>query len=236
MIRKKNPLDILSFEQSIALTDDRRGSGQLRLVPLKSEYRANPNPRPNYGDPNYYNWSWGEYVHSDYVVRGDMLGSKYFSPTFELKRHEGGVILPVSLTRGTVFATEAEARVFGEEWLAAGAPGIQLETPAETKQRELEQRSAAYYPEAARVLSSLTDEDLLRLAEAATNLIAKRAATAEARAAREAERERKIEEKARIAAEKAQAKADKLAEKTRKAAEAAAKKAEREAKKAAKAG
>lgn len=223
MIRKKHPGEDLANYYGAELTDDFGGSGRIKVVSTDSRYVPNPAPQPAYGTSGYWNYNRGHYEYFGWTVQVDSLKNRHFQGSCALRLYPEGFILPASVDAATKFDTQQEAVDFAEKWLAAGGPGVGLETPKETRTRELAERSAYMYPQVTKMLSALTDEDLVRVAEAAHARIAKRAETEAKEALRAEEKRKKAEEKARIAEEKRQKAAAKEEEKRKKAEEKAQK-------------
>lgn len=231
MIQKKHSHHDLNTSGYVELTDEHKGVGQLRVEGIGPSRWVEDPPRPSgYG----YSYRSGHQEWDQWRVVGTAMPDGW-PMAFGLRRYPEGFVLPASLAGATVYPTKAEAVALAEEWLAKGGPGLGLEHPDDTVARKRAERSGYNYGKAAHYLSSLTDEDLVKLSEAALKVVAKRAETAVARAARDAEKRRKAAEKAQLAADKAAAKAAKAAAKAVKDAEKARKQAERAAKQAAKA-
>ena len=228
MIRKQHPTVTLAVQDTLDLTDHNKGWGQLRLEGIgPSRYVKDPVPP---GSPSWH-YARGRYEYDQYRVSGRAVPSEY-EMSFGLKLYEDGHIRPSSVKGATTFPTREAASEFAEKWLAEGGPGLALEHPSVTRQRQLEAKSAYAYGKAVHWLSQISDADLLKLATTATEFITKRAEKEAKAAARAAEKQKKAAEKIRIAAEKAAAKAAKAEAKALKDAEKARKAAERDAKKA----
>lgn len=219
-ITKTHPSQRLLPEGRIDLTDARQGCGQLWLMGVgQGRYE-----RPANG------WGYGKYVYDTYMVVGRTSPDEY-EASFGLKDYGNGVVLPASLTGASVFKIADEATALGEQWLAAGAPGLALQDMTEILRARKEARSRAVSAKIHRMMSGLVDADLRKLADRAVQLISQRAETeAKAAARAEAKRQKALEKAAKEAA-KAQKQAEREATKAAKA----QKQAEREAAKAAKA-
>lgn len=237
MIRKNNPNDTLSLNNYYGspIVDEFGGSGSLRVEGVgQGTYVQEPRPTNIPAWQHWYGRGHHEYPH--YRVVGSAFPDTY-ERGFSLKVYEGGLVLPASVDGATLVTSINEANALADKWLAAGGPGLGLEHPDATKQRRLEANSSYALGKASHWLGQLTDADLTKLAEMATDCIAKRAERTAKAAAKLAEKQLKAAEKARIAAEKLAVKAAKeaaKAEKARIAAEKAAEKQRKAAEKAAK--
>lgn len=235
MIRKKHAHLKLDNANSIEMTDSHGGSGHIKVEGVgqgRVVYDA-PEPPKN---------SWGGYSHRPYHYEYDhwrVVGTAVpegYPMVFGLKVYDDGgrATLPASLAGTTLFKTKDEAAACGEAWLAAGGPGLALESLAETQTRHRAERSAGVYSKIARMVSGLTDEDLLKLSESALKTVTKRAEKFEADRSKREEKARKAVEKVRVAEEKAQKKAAVVAAKALKDAAKAQKQAAAAAKLASK--
>lgn len=235
--RKQHPH--VNIRQSrIILTDDMGGHGLLEIKELSPRFVPNPNPRPAYppfggfSSPAYHaycNWTAGHIEYDDFAVQGVDFKDCYY-PNFALKDYGNGVILPASVAAGTKFKTKAAAAEFADRWIAAGCPGIGLESAAEYQRRMRDAASAYAVGKAAYWFSQMTDTDLVRVSEMALDTISRRAEKEAKAAATRAAKAAKATAKAEAAKAKAEAQAAKVKAK----AEAAKAKAEAQAAKAAK--
>jgi hypothetical protein len=179
MMQKRKKSARLGVNTNVELKD---GNGRGRLQMLRDGYKKTGTVNTT---RNRYDYAWGRYVAEPCVQ--DVYDYTRFAVGIEISakgKHAsadlGLAVLPdgipyvVQTNEVTWFDSEAAAADAADKWVALGGVGVILEDEYETKRKALAARSVIAYPKASRLLSSLSDEDIRKLAAAGEALIEKR--------------------------------------------------------------
>lgn len=179
MLQKSKKSARLGRGSPVVLKD---GPGRGRLQMLEAGYQktgtvSDTRSRYDYNTGRYTYEPYDREVHdyTTFAVGIEVSAKgKYGNADLGLKLAPNGSLYVVQPLEATYFPSVEAAADAADKWLAAGGLGVVLEDEYETKRRALAVRSRTAYPKALRLLSSLSDEDIEKLAVAGAALIEKR--------------------------------------------------------------